>query len=76
MRCVLRAVPLVRMFCGQASEYLWESDSGEIHSIFEGEGGEQGDTLMPLLYSLGQHGALQDVSRRLGRGEHPVCFFG
>ena len=49
---------------------MWESDSGEIHSIPQGEGGEQGDAMMPLLYFLGQHGALQDVSRRLGRGEH------
>ena len=30
--------------------------------------------MMPLLYSLGQHGALQDVSRRLGRGEHLFDF--
>ena len=39
-----------------------------------GRGGEQGDAMMPLLYSLGQHGALQDVSRRLGRGEHLFAF--
>ena len=64
------AVPFARTFYGQASQNLWESDSGEIHSIPQGEGGEQGDAMMPLLYSLGQHGALQDVSRRLGRGEH------
>ena len=68
------AVPFARMFHGQASEYLWESDSGEIHSIPQGEGGEQGDAMMPLLHSLGQHGALQDVSRRLGRGEHLFAF--
>ena len=30
--------------------------------------------MMPLLYSLGQHGALQDVSRRLVRGEHMFAF--
>ena len=64
------------MFHGQASEYLWESDSGEIHSIPQGEGGEQGDAMMPLLQSLGQHGALQDVSRRLGHGEHVFAFLG
>ena len=29
---------------------------------------------MPLLYSLGQHGALQDVSRRFRRGEHLFAF--
>ena len=48
------AVPFARMFYGQEAEYLWESDSGEIHSICQGEGGEQGDAMMPLLYSLGQ----------------------
>ena len=30
--------------------------------------------MMPLLYSLGQHGALQDVSRKLGRDEHLFAF--
>ena len=34
------AVPFARMFCGQASEYLWESDSAEIHNSPQGEGGE------------------------------------
>ena len=69
------AVPFARMFYGQASEYLCESDS-EIHSIPQGEGGEQGDAMMPLLYSLGQHGALQDVPCRLGRCElgPTTCF--
>ena len=40
----------------------------------QGEGREQGDALMPLLFSLGQHGVLQDVSRRLGRGELLFAF--
>ena len=53
------AVPFVRMFYGQASVYLWEDDEGTVHDIHEGEGGEQGDALMPLLFSLGQHPALQ-----------------
>ena len=38
------------------SEYLWEDDSGVTHSIPQGEGGEQGDAMMPLLFCLGQHG--------------------
>ena len=29
---------------------------------------------MPLLFSLGQHGALQDASRTLGHGEHLMAF--
>ena len=28
-----------------------------VHTIDQGEGGEQGDPFMPLLFSLGQHGA-------------------
>ena len=35
------------------------------HSILQGEGGEQGDPLMPLLSSLGQH--LEDEV-----GSHPL----
>ena len=55
------ALPFVRMFYGQASVYLWEDDEGTVHDIHQNEGGEQGDALMPLLFSLGQHPALQAV---------------
>ena len=47
------------------SQYLWEDDSGNVHTIQQGEGGEQGDALMPLLYSLGQHQGLDEVVRGL-----------
>ena len=73
-RVSAEAVPFARMFHGRRSEYLWESDSGEVHNIPQGEGGEQGDAMMPLLFSLGQHGALQDASRTLGHGEHLMAF--
>ena len=39
-----------------------------MHTIDQGEGGEQGDPLMPLLFALGQHGALEAVQRTL-RGD-------
>ena len=29
---------------------LWEMDSGEVHRIPQGEGGEQGDPMMPLFH--------------------------
>ena len=48
------AVPFARLFYGRPSEYLWEDASGEVHKIPQGEGGEQGDAMMPLLFSLGQ----------------------
>ena len=44
-----RLLPFVRMFCGQPSVFLWEDETGEVHHIQQGEGGEQGDPLMPLL---------------------------
>ena len=43
------SLPFVRMFYGSPSEYLWEDDFGKTHSIPQGEGGEQGDAMMPLV---------------------------
>ena len=40
----------------------------------QGEGGEQGDPLMPLLFCLGQHRGLCAVVERLGPREHLVAF--
>ena len=51
-------MPFVRQFCGQPSTFLWESDDGTVHQIEQGQGGEQGDPLMPLLFALGQHASL------------------
>ena len=41
------ALPFVRQFHGTPSQYLWEDD-GSVHVIHQGEGGEQGDPLMPI----------------------------
>ena len=40
----------------------------ETHEIMQGEGGEQGDPLMPMLYALGQHQAppLSPISASTG----------
>ena len=40
----------------------------------QGEGGEQGDPLMPLLFSLGIHGALERVQAQLQDGEHLFAY--
>ena len=42
--------------------------------IPQGEGGEQGDAMMPLLYSIGQHEALQVAQRAMRDGEHLMAF--
>ena len=34
---------------------------GEVHDILQGEGGEQGDPLMPALFALGQHEAPEAI---------------
>ena len=39
-------LPFVRAFYGQPSTYLWDDDCGEVHTIPQGEGGEQGDPLI------------------------------
>ena len=48
-------LPFVRCFCGSPSTYLWEDEMGVTQNIQQGEGGEQGDPLMPMLFALGQH---------------------
>ena len=68
------ALPFVRMFYGQPSRYLWEDNSGTVHTIHQGEGGEQGDVFMPLLFSLGQHGALAAVQRQLHASEKMFAY--
>ena len=61
------------MFYGSPSEYLWEDNEGTVHRIPQGEGGEQGDALMPLMFALG-HEALQAVSRQLRPNERLFAF--
>ena len=67
-------VPFVSMFYSSPSGYLWQDSSGTTHTIVQGEGGEQGDPLMPLLFSLGQHPALVSVQQQLNDGEHLFAY--
>ena len=66
---VNRCLPFVRMFYGQASQYIWHDHTGHPHLISQGEGGEQGDPLMPALFSLGQRAALQAIQEQLHPNE-------
>ena len=56
-------LPFVLQFYGTPSSYLWEDSEGVVHEVLQGEGGEQGDALMPALFSLGQHGALVAIHK-------------
>ena len=68
------ALPFTRMFCGRPSEYLWEMDSGVVHRIPQGEGGEQGDPMMLLLCYLRQHSVLEAANTSFTRGERLLAF--
>ena len=69
-----RLLPFVRTFYGQPSVFFWEDETGEVHHIQQGEGGEQGDPLMPLLFCLAQHPALVAANERFEAGEHLFAY--
>ena len=54
-----KVLPFARQFYGSPSTHLWEDEERAVHFIPQGEGGEQGDPLMPALFSLGPHRALE-----------------
>ena len=68
------ALPFVRQFYGAPSTYLWQDDMDVVHEVHQGEGGEQGDALMPALFSLGQHNALVAVQHQLEQDERMFAF--
>ena len=45
-----------------------------VHTIHQGEGGEQGDALMPLLFYVGQHAALEAIQRGMSPDEKLLAF--
>ena len=67
-------ISFVLLFHGGPSIYFWVDEAGACHCIHQGEGGEQGDGLMPLLYALGQHAALESIGSQLIEGER-LCVF-
>ena len=68
------ALPFVSTFYGLASSYLWEDEHGHVHTIVQGEGGEQGDAMMPLLFFLGQHTAFVRAQSQMAPGEVLLAF--
>ena len=64
-KSMLEAFPFVRLFYGKDSTHVWYNDVGVPHEILQGEGGEQGEPLMPTLHALGQHAVLTQVAATL-----------
>ena len=46
-----KIIPFVRQFYDSPSTFLLEDDTGDVRRVRQGEGGEQGDPLMPLLWA-------------------------
>ena len=64
-----RLLPFLRLAYGQPGTYLWHDEQGRCREVRQGEGGEQGDALMPALFSLALAGALRRAQERLQPGE-------
>ena len=62
-------LPFVKKAYARPTSYVWTDEGGVQHTIEQHEGGEQGDLLMPLQFSLGIHDALSEVQQHLQPGE-------
>ena len=72
-------LPFVAMFYGHTSEYYWTDEDSEVWPIEQGDGGEQGDPLMPALFALGMHSALvssDDKLKELNMESGPIDWDG
>ena len=69
-----KLLPFVMLAYGRQSTYLWTDDAGRTHQVLQGEGGEQGDALMPALFSLGMARALRQAQEQLQPGELVVAY--
>ena len=67
-------LPFVRATYADPTSYAWVDEAGEVHHIVQAEGGEQGDPLMPLLFSSAIHDPLEEASRELRPEEHLFAY--
>ena len=67
-------LPFVRMSYAQPSNYSWVDEEGRRRTVNQAEGGEQGDPLMPLLFSIGIQHALEEVAAGMVPGEQISAF--
>ena len=67
-------LPFILLFYGDISTFLLEMENGETWDIHQGEGCEQGDSLMPLLFALGLDAAIKEASQELQEDELVFAF--
>ena len=59
---------------GTISKFLWTDAEGKRHLIEQGDGGEQGDALMPALFCLALQPALTEIQSRLPPGNFVFAY--
>ena len=64
-----RLLPFLSLSYGRPGAGLWHDGEGKCREIVQGEGGEQGEALMPALFSLGLADSLKRAQARLLPGE-------
>ena len=67
-------LPFVRLSYGHPSTNSWWDQNGDKRAVSQAEGGDQGGPLMPMLFSIGIQGALEEVAAQLEPGEQ-LCAF-
>ena len=67
-------LPMLRGLYGTPSTYLWYDQHSNPHTVLQGDGGEQGDPLMPAMFSLALHTALTSISPHLQPGETLLAY--
>ena len=67
-------IPFVRSTYAHPTSYEGEDQHGTRHQVWQHEGGEQGDPLMPLLFCLAVHNALANILEQLRPGVHVFAF--
>ena len=69
-----KLLPFIRQFYNSPSTLLWEDELSITDHIQQGEGGEQGHPLMPLLFALVAHSVLVAVPEMWQDGEFLFAF--
>ena len=64
----------MRQFYSSPSSYVWYDRHCEAHHVAQGEGGEQGDPLMPCLFAAALHPALTAIQQAMAPGDGCLAF--
>ena len=67
-------VSFVRLWYAVPSQYKWKDQGGRVHTIQQGDGGKQGDALMPALFCLALHAALEHIRSILPDGAEVIAY--